>query len=610
MSRLYDDYSEEDEWYRKDVYSSARHVPRPHIRESHGRRTSEHLNPEVHYTSGLHRTKSQGHSVTPNVTIYNTTRMDNESSPNVRTTTDQRSREPSSDGRGRPRRMPGEWGLEDDVEELKLQITRDRLARSRSRGEHHYHHGHSPDRSYEDKLKLTMAEYKLKQAEAKLNQHHRHHSHSPDRSYEDKLKLSLAEQKLREAEARLDAERRDEEAGRREEITKRKLELKYIKDRQEREDEEERIKRQEERLRMDWDLKREREERARELRSRDEEEKKERILADSRAKAEAEHRKKKEERDRILSEADREHREEEAKRKRLIEEQKAQFEKEARKREQDAKDREEEAKRIVAEAEAKREKKKREAEAAEQAAVDAYNKRKASEEAKAKAERERIVYEYERQKDLDAAKEKKQREELLLKIELEKKAQEKKDKEEYEAFIRKQEEKKASEKAKRDKEEKELEESMRKRLAQFGFQENQIQAMVHPEQQKKLEQQVGLTPHNPLRIAPQPTYAKIRREYLDIETLHYYDIPYEYDADPNYIIVLREMSQKETDILFEHTRRLRTNHGDRLFIEADGRDRRGRKEYAFVRKKSRSRSRSDVSRPARNVTLGDMLFSR
>jgi hypothetical protein len=69
------------------------------------------------------------------------------------------------------------------------------------------------------------------------------------------------------------------------------------------------------------------------------------------------------------------------------------------------------------------------------------------------------------------------------------------------------------------------------------------------------------------------------------------------------------MSQKETDILFEHTRRLRSNHGDRLFIEADSRDRRGKKEYAFVRRKSRSRSRSDVSRPAaKNVTLGDMFF--
>jgi hypothetical protein len=48
------------------------------------------------------------------------------------------------------------------------------------------------------------------------------------------------------------------------------------------------------------------------------------------------------------------------------------------------------------------------------------------------------------------------------------------------------------------------------------------------EKQKELQQ--GITPSNPLLIAPQPAYAKIHRNYLDIETLHYYGIPYEYDA--------------------------------------------------------------------------------
>jgi len=70
------------------------------------------------------------------------------------------------------------------------------------------------------------------------------------------------------------------------------------------------------------------------------------------------------------------------------------------------------------------------------------------------------------------------------------------------------------------------------------------------------------------------------------------------------------MNQRETEVLFEHTRRLRSTHGDRLFIESEGRDRRGKKEYAFVRKPSRSRSRSDAGRGDRKktVTLGDMLF--
>ncbi|KAJ4320174.1 hypothetical protein N0V94_003535 [Neodidymelliopsis sp. IMI 364377] len=570
----WDDYSE-DEWYRREQWASgARHVPKPQ-REHFGRRTSEYLNPEVHYSSGLHRTKSQGHGVTPNVTIYNTTRMDNESSPNVRTTTDQKSREPSSDGRGRTRRMPGEWGLEDDMAELRLQVTRERLDRARSHSRGDYQH---------------------------------HHSHSPDRAFKDKLKLSLAEQKLREAEAKIEAERREQEAEKREELIRRKIELKYIRDRQEREDEEDRIKHAEERLRTDWDLKREKEDRAHERRLREEEEKRDRIIAESRAKAAKEQREKKDERERILSEMEKEKREADAERSRLIAENTAIMEKEARRREDEAKAREAEAKRIILEAQAKREKAEREEKEAQQRAVDAYNKKKAKEEKEAAEERDRVIYEYERKKVADAEKAKKAREELIMQMKIEEEKQKQKDKEEYEAFQRKQQAIKDAEKAKHDKEEKELEEAMRKRLAQFGFQENQIQAMVHPEQQKKLEQQVGMTPHNPLRIAPQPTFAKIRREYLDIETLHYYDIPYEYDTDPNYIIVLREMSQKETDILFEHTRRLRSNHGDRLFIEADGRDRRGKKEYAFVRRKSRSRSRSDVNRPARNVTLGDMFF--
>jgi len=66
------------------------------------------------------------------------------------------------------------------------------------------------------------------------------------------------------------------------------------------------------------------------------------------------------------------------------------------------------------------------------------------------------------------------------------------------------------------------------------------------------------------------------------------------------------MSQRDTDILFEHTRRLRSRHGNTLFIEAEGHDSKGRKEYAFVRKRSRSRSR--VGAGPRNVNLGDMFL--
>lgn len=64
--------------------------------------------------------------------------------------------------------------------------------------------------------------------------------------------------------------------------------------------------------------------------------------------------------------------------------------------------------------------------------------------------------------------------------------------------------------------------------------------------------------------------------------------------DPSYIIVLCEMSQSETEVLFEHTRRMRSRPDAkyRLLIEADGRDMRGKQEYELARKPSRSRSQS------------------
>ncbi|KAF1961146.1 hypothetical protein CC80DRAFT_488491 [Byssothecium circinans] len=60
------------------------------------------------------------------------------------------------------------------------------------------------------------------------------------------------------------------------------------------------------------------------------------------------------------------------------------------------------------------------------------------------------------------------------------------------------------------------------------------------------------------RFGQQPTYFKIHKDHLDVDTLHYYDLPYEWDpADPNHIIILQKMETDETEVLFEHTRRLR-----------------------------------------------------
>ncbi|KAH7084769.1 hypothetical protein BKA63DRAFT_538910 [Paraphoma chrysanthemicola] len=76
-----------------------------------------------------HRMRSEAHAPAPNVIIYNTTRMDNESSPNVRT----EQRDPGPVRRRPSRRIPGESALEDQIAELQLELKREQRSRERSK---------------------------------------------------------------------------------------------------------------------------------------------------------------------------------------------------------------------------------------------------------------------------------------------------------------------------------------------------------------------------------------------------------------------------------------------------------------------------------------------
>lgn len=77
--------------------------------------------------------------------------------------------------------------------------------------------------------------------------------------------------------------------------------------------------------------------------------------------------------------------------------------------------------------------------------------------------------------------------------------------------------------------------------------------------------------------------------------------------DPNYIIIMREMEPRETEILFAHTRSLRTRGGTRLLIEE--RHDHGKNEYAWVRRRKPSRSPSRRrSSPKRVIGMKEMFF--
>jgi len=69
------------------------------------------------------------------------------------------------------------------------------------------------------------------------------------------------------------------------------------------------------------------------------------------------------------------------------------------------------------------------------------------------------------------------------------------------------------------------------------------------------------------------------------------------------------MDPKETDILFEHTRRLRSRGTNRLLIEE--RHTHNKPEYAWVRKRERKPSASPSRRrssPKRVVGIKEMFF--
>lgn len=157
-------------------------------------------------------------------------------------------------------------------------------------------------------------------------------------------------------------------------------------------------------------------------------------------------------------------------------------------------------------------------------AVRDWQRKKDEEEKERKDEAKRAVEEYERKK----REEKENREKLKLQFKLEEEEEKKKEKERLEELELLQRKKK--EKEEKDKKEKEaaLEAEMHKRLGKFGFQDNQIDAMLKADDKKA--QAAAVVPVgvgvNALAFR-QPKYIKIHRNHLSVETLKYYRIPYD-----------------------------------------------------------------------------------
>jgi hypothetical protein len=160
-------------------------------------------------------------------------------------------------------------------------------------------------------------------------------------------------------------------------------------------------------------------------------------------------------------------------------------------------------------------------------------KRKADE-ARDKDERKRIIAEFEQKQREESEERKAEEERMREKIEREKREAKEKHDREYAAFLAEQEQKKREEKEKKDKEEEHLQEEMRKRLARFGYTHTQIEAMVKEESDKRDATRTTTTTTTLTRWGEKnPIYPKIHVRYLSIDTLRYYELPWEYDVVSN-----------------------------------------------------------------------------
>lgn len=156
---------------------------------------------------------------------------------------------------------------------------------------------------------------------------------------------------------------------------------------------------------------------------------------------------------------------------------------------------------------------------------------------KAKAEEQRIKEKLEREER--ESRERAKAEEQRIKEKMEREAREAKEKEkrEWEDFLRRQKEKEEKEKAEKAAEKEKFETEMRRRLAKFGYAQNQIDVMVDEEKAKQYREERSRSRGRAStggamelwRETRAPTYAKVHRDYLSIDTLIYYDIPYEFD---------------------------------------------------------------------------------
>ncbi|KAF4634058.1 hypothetical protein G7Y89_g4062 [Cudoniella acicularis] len=177
----------------------------------------------------------------------------------------------------------------------------------------------------------------------------------------------------------------------------------------------------------------------------------------------------------------------------------------------------------------------------------------------------------------------------------ERKRSEKEAKEAVEEFKKKEAERVAKEKKEREERDKEYERRLEDDLRRSGLDERQISVITKKE-----------PPIDPNR----PTYTRMSRKHLSIETLNKYRIDYEFDVvrtnstqlmkhanlpqDPEFVLIKRWVPEFEQDFLWAHTREIRERRQP-MMLGIEGRKHHGEAEFEWVRKKEHHKRKPSPS---------------
>lgn len=198
----------------------------------------------------------------------------------------------------------------------------------------------------------------------------------------------------------------------------------------------------------------------------------------------------------------------------------------------------------------------------------------------------------EREEEEEKKRSKKEAEEAVEKWkrdEFRRKEREKKEEEEaIEKFKRKQE----KEKREKEEREKEYQHRLEDDLRKAGYDDRAIAVVTKKEK--------AIDPNR-------PTFTRMSRRHLSIETLNAYRIDYEFDVvssrdlclrrranqlqDPNYVLIRRWVPEYEQDFLWNHTREIRERRQP-VLVAIEGKKKHGDVEFEFVRKKEHKRKTS------------------